>query len=436
MYKPMSLKKTLDKFESVPVIFEAPNKNTMKYLRYRGFAPMNVSSLFSWIRVVLPSSVVEDLMDLLNINNAYVDYNLNIFNTEKIEIGKKIALPISFTAQELKFTDVYSVHFLGRTIHFTGKGIKVGVVDTGANRVFSKSVHAQSNYPLGMYDFNGHGTHVSSTIGAPFNSPKYAGNIDMHGIAPESILEVYNAMPIGTGATSDIIRGIENVYKRGAKIINMSLGSEIDSDYKYEDDPIVNFIDKLCKADKDLLFVVASGNSGPDKLSTPAISPNVLAIGSKSYTDNARAYFSTYGEFTLPDGIVRKVPDFVSYGGGRVDENATKDELILAFTGSNASDLTDGINPNGFGLMHGTSQATPHVAGAMSIAKQYMKMFKSNAYMNARAIRNLFECAHKTKDNELGYGLMDKDLAMAIARALVFDEDIKTALNEGYIFKG
>lgn len=427
MYKPISLKKALDKFESVPVIFEAPEKNTMKYLRYRGFSPMSVSSMFSWVRVVLPSSIVEDLMDVLNINRAFVDYRVNIFGTKKIEIGDKIALPISFTAKELGADNFYSMNIMGSRYHITGKGVKVGVVDTGANRVFSKSVHVEANSPLGIYDFNGHGTHVASTIGAPVNSPKYAG-IDMHGVAPDSILYAYNAMPVGFGNTSDIVRGIETLYRRGVKIFNMSLGSEIDDDYSYADDPLVNFIDKLSAVDKDVLFVVASGNSGPHTLSSPAISPNVIAVGSLSYTDREIAYFSSYGTYTLPDGRVRKTPDFVSFGGGRADENASKDELILAFTGNNGADLTDGLQPNGFGLMHGTSQATPHVAGMFALIRNYLSLFRKDVNVNAKKVRNMFTTVGIAKDEKTGYGLFDYDLAYAVARGLLIDVDEFRAL--------
>lgn len=420
MYKPMSLKKTLDMFESVPVIFEAPDKHTQKYLRYRGFSPMNVSSLFSWIRVVLPSSIVEDMMDLLNINKAFVDFQVNLFETKQLQIGNTIALPISYTSQQLGADNFYNMNMLGKRFNVTGKGIKVGVVDTGANRVFSKSVHAETASPLGLYDFNGHGTHVSSTISAPMNAPKYAG-IDMHGVAPESLIYTYNAMPIGFANTSDIVQGIETLYRRGVRTINMSLGTQIDDDYKYEDDPLVNFIDKLCAVDKNMLFVVASGNSGPNTLSSPAISPNVISVGSLSYTDKEISYFSSYGEFTLPNGSVRKTPDFVSFGGGRADKNTDKDELILAFTGNNSADLTDGLQPNGFGLMHGTSQATPHATGMFTLMRHYLSLFGKNDNVNAKAIRNLFIDTNISKDEKVGYGLLDYDMTIAIARGLLID---------------
>jgi len=423
MITPMSLKKALDMFDSVPIILEAPEKNTQKYLLYRGFSAMKVSDMFSWIRVVMPSSIVEDMIDLLNIPRAFVDYQVHNLQTRELNIDGKIVLPISYTTAKLDFDELYSFYALGKQYHITGKGVRAGVVDTGANRVFSKAIHTEASDILGLYDFNGHGTHVASTISAPFKAPKYAG-IDMHGVAPDTAIYVYNAMALGFGNTSDIIKGIERLYSMGVKTINMSLGQDIDEKYDYSSDPLVNYIDTLCKHDKDMLFVVAAGNSGKDKLSTPAISPNTISVGSLSYTDQEIAFFSAYGEYTLPDGSVRKVPDIVSYGGGRADENTTPDELILAFTGANAADLTDGLQPNGFGLMHGTSQATPHATGGFVLMRNLIDVFNSGINLNAYKLRNAMSKLYSYNEGR-GYGLFDKEMLSALFEYIAFDNAIR-----------
>ena len=417
-YIPEPVKDAIEKFSSIPLIIEAPNKDVYKYLSYRGFVPKRVSSLFNWLRVVLPSSIIEDMIDILGISKYYVDYSIGILKTQEIKASNLAMLPISFTTTQLGFDDFHNGNATNGN-KILGKA-NVGVVDTGANKVFNKPIRVDASNFFGIHDWNGHGTHVASTIGSPYNAPKYSDDIDMFGVAPASNLFVYNAMPLGISFSSDVIAGIERIYKLGAKIINLSLGSDIPDNYDYSKDAITQFIDKLCSNDKQLLFVGASGNSGANKLSTPAVSPNVIAVGSMSYLDGEVSWFSSYGSITI-NNAVRKVPDVVSFGGGRASKDEKYDEYILAFTGANSADLSDGLTPNNCGILHGTSQATPHVSGAFALLKDYFdNIMKKSINLNAQKVRSVLSEEY-SYDEKKGYGLFDASVLEYLANRYIIE---------------
>jgi subtilisin family serine protease len=116
-----------------------------------------------------------------------------------------------------------------------GAGVTVAVVDTGvqANHPdFSGHVlpgisilsNGQVQAGGGATDPNGHGTHVAGIIGAAENG------IGIVGVAPQAtILPVRVLGANGTGLSTDIAQGITWATDRGAAVVNLSLGSDIDS---------------------------------------------------------------------------------------------------------------------------------------------------------------------------------------------------------------
>ncbi|MFY9435074.1 MAG: S8 family serine peptidase, partial [Bacillota bacterium] len=108
----------------------------------------------------------------------------------------------------------------------TGRGIRVGVVDTGVNAGhpdLAGNIKGTFNPISGAVDAeddNGHGTHVAGTIAALDNE------FGVVGVAPEA--EIYAVKSFdskGKGMASDIIQGIAWCIGQNVKIINMSFGS-------------------------------------------------------------------------------------------------------------------------------------------------------------------------------------------------------------------
>lgn len=117
----------------------------------------------------------------------------------------------------------------------TGGGVRIGIVDTGvdvshpdlAGKVAAAATCTNTGgNPAGCataggagQDDNGHGTHVAGIAAA-------AGN-GVAGAAPGAALVVAKVLDAkGSGSTDDVAAGIEWVVAHGARVVNLSLGSD------------------------------------------------------------------------------------------------------------------------------------------------------------------------------------------------------------------
>ncbi|RSS39133.1 S8 family serine peptidase [Streptomyces sp. WAC08241] len=228
----------------------------------------------------------------------------------------------------------------------TGKGVKVAVLDTGADLThpdLAGRVAESKSFIEGeeVADRNGHGTHVASTVGG-----SGAGSDGKEkGVAPGAVLAVGKVLSDeGSGTESQIIAGMEWAAKDvDAKIVSMSLGSPEPSDGT---DPMAQAVDTL-SAETGALFVIAAGNSGaPGSIGSPGAADSALTIGAVDSDDRA-AYFTSQGP---RHGDQALKPDLSAPG---VDILAARSQLT-----------------SGSGLytaMSGTSMATPHVAGVAAL---------------------------------------------------------------------
>lgn len=229
----------------------------------------------------------------------------------------------------------------------TGKGVKVAVLDTGVDighPGLKDRVDATKSFIPGeeVADRNGHGTHVTSTVGG--SGAESDGNKEK-GVAPGAALSVGKVLSDeGSGSESQIIAGMEWAAKDvGAKVVSMSLGSREASDGT---DPMAAAVNTLSK-DTGALFVVAAGNTGaPSSIGSPGAADSALTIGAVDSADKA-AYFSSqgprYGDHALK-------PDLSAPG---VDILAARSQLAGG----------EGY----YTEMSGTSMATPHIAGVAAL---------------------------------------------------------------------
>ncbi|MEW1720971.1 S8 family peptidase [Streptomyces sp. NPDC093109] len=234
---------------------------------------------------------------------------------------------------------------------YDGKGVKVAVLDTGVDQthpdlkgvsVLRKDFSGSGN----TVDHVGHGTHVASTIAG--SGAKSGGKYK--GVAPGAkILDAKVLDDDGFGDDSGIIAGMQWAADQGARIANLSLGGEDTS----ETDPLETAVDKI-SAEKNILFVIAAGNEGPDAetIGSPGSAASALTVGAVDSKDKI-AYFSSVGP--TADGSLK--PDITAPGVDIVAAKAAK-----GVDGTPAAD--------GYVSMSGTSMATPHVAGAAAILAQ------------------------------------------------------------------
>src|ERR1044071_4253817 len=172
------------------------------------------------------------------------------------------------------------------TFNATGSGVKAYIIDTGirathtqfAGRVISG--FTAINDGLGTNDGNGHGTHVSGTVGG-----------STYGVAKNVTLVAVRVLDSsGSGTNSGVIAGINFVasdHLAGQPAVaNMSLGGGASSAV---DTAVANAV-----AD-GVTFAVAAGNENQNACNvSPARAPSAITVGATTTTD-ARSSFSNFG---------------------------------------------------------------------------------------------------------------------------------------------
>ncbi|KAG5957683.1 hypothetical protein E4U58_005710 [Claviceps cyperi] len=168
-------------------------------------------------------------------------------------------------------------------------------------------------------DGNGHGTHVSGTIG----SRKY-------GVAKKTrIFGVKVLDAAGSGQNSNVIAGMDYVSKEAKNqncpkgiVVNMSLGGS-------ESEAINQAAAGITKA--GLFLAVAAGNDGIDaSYSSPASAPSACTVGATTNIDTLAEYSNI---------------------GPIVDILAPGSDILSTWIGGTTN------------IISGTSMASPHVAG-------------------------------------------------------------------------
>ena len=166
------------------------------------------------------------------------------------------------------------------TTKYTGKGVKVGVIDTGIDY---DHPDLQKNYKSG-YDLvdldedpmetipeqgipTNHGTHVAGII---------AADGELKGVAPDAEIHAYRALgPGGAGTSVQVLAAIEKAIEDEVDVINLSLGNNVNVP-DYPTSMAVNRASEL-----GIPVVIANGNSGPGDwtVGSPATADKALSVG-------------------------------------------------------------------------------------------------------------------------------------------------------------
>jgi minor extracellular serine protease Vpr len=166
----------------------------------------------------------------------------------------------------------------------TGKGITVGVIDTGVdythpdlrrNYAGGRDLVDNDTDPMETKTLGRatvHGTHVAGII---------AANGKIKGVAPEAKILAYRALgPGGGGTTENVLAAIEQAIKDKVDIMNLSLGNDING----PDLPISLALNRA--VDKGIVAIAASGNSGPDiwSVGSPGTASKAISVGASTPT--------------------------------------------------------------------------------------------------------------------------------------------------------
>lgn len=245
----------------------------------------------------------------------------------------------------------------GRAV--TGEGVVVAVIDTGVDYTHPafgghttvpnpKVVHVASYTGEPAPDNFGHGTHVAAiACGDRFRSTP-RGDSQVRGVAPGAQLMSYKVLTAyGSGSATSIVLAIEDAVKRGAHVLNLSLGDPSGDPRS----PEAVAADNAMRA--GVVVCCAAGNAGPDRVTvgTPGAAEHVLTIGA-STDDGVTALFARLEgeggsqrpiEMRLLSGSTRlaepgALAGYVACGQGRTAADfpaAVRDRIALIGRGDN-----------------------------------------------------------------------------------------------------
>ncbi len=257
----------------------------------------------------IPAGLIDNIASSGSVYMIQPDYEIYADSIpDSASVLNSSANTQSYGPQWTKGTDPYSdfiglgmkasrellkIGYINDSLGITGKGIKVGVLDTGIdynhpdlkdiyNKDFNGNTVDESydfvnddNDPMETtyadwqeeyaksgaemrtatgYYWTSHGTHVSGTIAA---QGKGSGANSALGMAPDVVLRVYKVLgPYGGGSSSSQIAACEKAYQVGCDVINLSLGAAY-NDPNYAGCMVLNNA-----VLRGIIVCATSGNSG------------------------------------------------------------------------------------------------------------------------------------------------------------------------------
>ncbi|MBH5320945.1 S8 family serine peptidase [Paenibacillus sp. GSMTC-2017] len=201
----------------------------------------------------------------------------------------------------------------------TGKGLKIGVLDTGVDYIhpdlknaykggydsISNDDDPYEDFPIPNIAFVGtdHGTHVAGTIVG--RSQNKTSEIVQKGVAYESDLYAYKVLGRDelnrvTGNSAQILEGIERAVKDGMDVLNLSLGSALNKNpHSLEAIAINNAVLG------GTVVVVSSGNAADEpgepyyySIGTPSNAQLAITVGATSV---ATSVYQASANVSLPN---------------------------------------------------------------------------------------------------------------------------------------
>jgi len=257
----------------------------------------------------------------------------------------RLIRPVRVAAAKLKTQVTWGIKFLDVpklwSQGLTGKGIRVGHLDTGADGKHPALRAAIAGFAeldsFGRlvtpapkaHDTDEHGTHTAATIAGRAVQGKSVG------VAPGA--ELMSAIVIESGnVIARVLGGMDWAVSQNVRVLSMSLGIP-SSPPMPEFDPIL----RILRA-RNILPIIAVGNEGPGTSRPPGNHTEPISVGAID-KNAAVADFSSSQRFSRKDDPL--VPDIVAPG---VD-------VISAMPGG------------GYQTKDGSSMATPHVAGLAAL---------------------------------------------------------------------
>lgn len=330
--------------------------------------------------------------------------------------------------------------YVYRENDITGKGVKVGVIDTGIMRDWEdfEGVDIQDGINVCalldnneerlhiMGDAHPHGTGVIGNIAAKINNEKgIAGIVDECTVIPYKVEDTACSDFANSGAS--ILKALQLAYEDGCDVCNISMGSigtPSDEEIKIFNS-VVNSV-----TSNGMIIVAAAGNEGEvDKYGDlananiyPASCKNVIGVGAvepdcdsvKLYEDIASGLYTTLDNPHVFDSR-RLVNTYTFDMINNLERNQYKkcnfstanDSVFISAPGKEIRTYAygwEGVAPY---ISHmGTSEATPMVAAAAIGAKQMRPYINTDMFKEILK-ETAIDIDEEGYDINTGYGMID-----------------------------
>ncbi|NDB22420.1 MAG: hypothetical protein EB020_16325 [Proteobacteria bacterium] len=252
----------------------------------------------------------------------------------------------------------------------------------------------------GSGDDDGHGTHVAGIVAA--DTDNGIGVAGVAGDRPIRIMPVRVLDACGGGKTVDVAAGIAWAVSKGAKVINLSLGGDQDTQ------AVNSAIDAAYSA--GVLVVVSAGNCGGF---------NYLANG--CHLQNEKDYPAGYAD-TGSNGNGKLIPVAAIDSTNTVASYSTQQTYVatngMAAPGTSilSTYLPSKGDGSGYGYESGTSMASPHVAGGAALVWSTFPSLTREQVRTALRSSVLVTPAASQYPNAYGAGLLNIPGALSLAQ--------------------
>jgi hypothetical protein len=370
----------------------------------------------SWVEpYVTPTIANAEARKIMNAESVWQSNNL--FGAGQI---------VAISDSGLSVQDAISADFEGRLVR---------AYAPSEMRPESAACRAKTNWT----DLNGHGTHVAGSVlgngRASGSNPAAKQYTNSHaGVAPEARM-VFMAMNTDGASAIQCIPSNGNYiafgYQNGARISSNSWGANTNGAYTAND----SVIDDYVWRNRDYLVLFAAGNAGPSvgTIGSPGSAKNIISVGASdnyrpeygaqnplggenvSDDPNQMTFFSSRGP--VEDGRIK--PDLVAPGGN-----------IISVLAAEAGGLEPIAPGQPYAASSGTSMATPLVAGAAALTREWLTTQRnvanpSAALMKALLINGAVQLpGASTPNNNSGWGRTDLKNTLT-ANYAVFDDYVQ-----------
>ncbi|NLS41755.1 peptidase S8 [Bacillus subtilis] len=252
--------------------------------------------VFSGFSMKLPANEIPKLLAVKDVKAVYpnVTYKTDNMKDKDVTISEDAISPqMDDSAPYIGANDAWD-------LGYTGKGVKVAIIDTGVeynHPDLKKNFGQYKGYDFVDNDYDpketptgdprggatDHGTHVAGTV---------AANGTIKGVAPDATLLAYRVLgPGGSGTSENVIAGVERAVQDGADVMNLSLGNSLNN----PDWATSTALDWAMS--EGVVAVTSNGNSGPNgwTVGSPGTSREAISVGATQLPLNEYAVkFGSY----------------------------------------------------------------------------------------------------------------------------------------------